>query len=147
MQERGKTHPLKTTRCQTYELPKVTDRRGSLTFVEGGRHLPFEIKRVFYLYGVPEGAQRAAHALRTCHQFMAAISGRLTVLTDDGRHKGRFVLDRPDCGVHVPPLVWRELVDFSPGAVCMVLASEYYDEDDYLNTYEDMLQALRSTGK
>lgn len=141
-QPRNESHP---TRCKVYELPKITDSRGSLTFVEASRHLPFEIRRVFYLYEVPAGTKRAAHALRSCHQFLIAVSGSVDVLTGRGESQERFTLDRPDCGLHVPPLVWRELVEFSPGAVCLVLASEYYDEGDYLDTYDDLLEALRTS--
>ena len=121
--------------CRVLELPKITDRRGSLTFAEGGRHMPFDIKRIFYLFDVPAGEMRAAHALKTCQQVIIAISGGFDVSVDDGKAKERFHLNRPDCGLYVPPLVWREIADFSPKSVCMVLASEFYDEADYLDDY------------
>ncbi len=128
--------------CKLLELPKITDRRGSLSFAEARRHIPFEIKRIFYLYDVPAGETRAAHALKSCQQFIIAISGSFEVKVDNGSVKGRFLLDRPDVGLYVPPLVWRELGVFSPNAVCMVLASEFYDETDYLDEYADFAAAI-----
>ncbi len=128
--------------CKLLELPKITDRRGSLSFAEAQRHVPFEIKRIFYLYDVPASETRAAHALRSCQQFIIAISGSFEVKVDNGSVKGRFLLDRPDVGLYVPPLVWRELGVFSPNAVCMVLASEFYDETDYLDEYADFAAAI-----
>lgn len=135
------------TPCRLLELPKITDRRGSLSFAEAGRHVPFEVRRIFYLYDVPASQTRAAHALKTCHQFIIAISGSFEVKTDDGTAKESFRLDRPDVGLYVPPLVWRELGVFSPGAVCMVLASEFYDETDYLDEYADFAAAVRAKHK
>jgi hypothetical protein len=110
------------------DLPKIQDARGNLTFLEGGRHLPFEIKRVFYLYDVPGGSTRAGHALRTCEQFILSLSGSFDVLLDDGREPRRYHLNRSYYGLYVTPLTWRELENFSSNAVCLVLASEAYDE-------------------
>lgn len=124
------------------ELPKITDPRGNLTFLEAGRHIPFDIKRVFYLYDVPGGETRAGHALRTCHQFIIAMSGSFDVILDDGGEKRRYQLNRSYRGLYVPPLIWRELDNFSSGSVCAVLASEYYDGDGYYRTYDDFLTAL-----
>ncbi len=130
--------------CKLLELPKFTDPRGSLTFAEGGRHVPFEIRRMFYLYDVPVGQTRAAHALKTCHQVIIAISGSFEVAVDDTVTKQRFYLDRPDCGLYIPPLVWREISSFAPGSVCLVLASEFFDADDYLDDYPALLAAIKA---
>src|SRR5215212_4088177 len=108
--------------CRIIELPKINDPRGNLTFIEGGRHVPFEIKRVFYLYDVPGGADRGGHALKCCHQFLIAMSGSFDVILDDGREKRRMHLSRSYYGLHIHPLVWREMDNFSSGSVCLVLA-------------------------
>jgi len=119
------------------DLPKIQDARGNLTFLEGHRHIPFDIRRVFYLYDVPGGSTRAGHALRTCEQFILSLSGSFDVLLDDGHEKRRFHLNRSYYGLYVTPLTWRELENFSSNAVCLVLASEPYDEAGYLRTYEE----------
>ena len=124
------------------DLPKIADTRGNLTFVEGGRHVPFDIKRIFYLYDVPGGADRAGHALKTCHQFLIAMSGSFDVVVDDGRNKARFHLNRSYYGFYIPRMIWRELDNFSSGSVCLVLASEYYDEADYYRVYSDFVTAV-----
>src|ERR1043165_8398658 len=128
--------------CKLVELPKIADPRGNLTFLEGGKHVPFEIKRVFYLYDVPGGETRAGHALKSCHQFIIAISGSFDVVLDDGHEKQRYQLNRSYRGLYVPPLIWRELDNFSSGSVCAVLASECYDGEGYYRTYADFLAAL-----
>ncbi len=133
--------------CRMIQLPKFADSRGNLTVVESARHVPFEIKRVFYLYDIPQGEKRAAHALKTCHQFIIAVSGSLDVATNDGSTEQLFRLDRPDCGLHVPPRIWRELLNFSSDSVCLVLASEFYDVHDYLDEYPDFLRAVRADHK
>lgn len=130
--------------CKIIDLPKINDPRGNLTFIEGGHHLPFEIKRVFYLYDVPGGAVRAGHALKTCHQFIIAASGSFDVLIKDGFQKKRHHLSRSYYGLYIPPLVWREIDNFSSGSVCVVLASEFYDEEDY---YRDYKEFLSGTGR
>ena len=117
--------------CPIIELPKIPDARGNLTFLESGRHLPFEFKRVFYLYDVPGGETRAGHALRTCHQFLIAMSGSFDVLLDDGFARRRYHLNRSYRGLYIHPLIWRELENFSSGSVCLALASEFYSEADY----------------
>ena len=124
------------------ELPRNSDERGSLSVVEAARHIPFEIKRVFYLYGVPEGQRRAGHALRACHQFIIAMAGSVDVVTDDGRRRQRVHLDRPDRGLVVPAMIWRELEGFSSDAVCVVLASEHYDPEDYFEDYAEFRKAV-----
>ncbi len=127
--------------CRNIDLPKVTDPRGNLTFIEGGRHIPFEIKRIFYLYDVPGGAWRAGHALKTCHQFVIAASGSFDVILDDGSQRQRYHLNRSYYGLYVPPLIWREIDNFSSGSVCLVLASEVYDELDYYRDYNEFRDA------
>ena len=132
--------------CRIIELPKVADPRGNLTFLESDRHIPFEFKRVFYLYDVPGGAVRAGHALKTCHQFLIAASGSFDVVVDNGRSKERFHLNRSYYGLYVPSLVWRELENFSSGSVCLVLASECYEEDGYYRDYDRFLEAAERLG-
>lgn len=128
--------------CRLLELPKISDPRGNLTFIEGGRHAPFEIRRVYYLYDVPGGASRAAHGHKALHQLMIAMSGSFDVTLDDGRAKRKFHLNRSYYGLYIPPMIWRDLDNFSSGSVCMVLASERYDESDYFRDYADFLNAV-----
>jgi len=130
--------------CKIIDLPKINDPRGNLTFIEGGKHVPFPIKRVFYLYDVPGGADRGGHALRICHQFLIAMSGSFDVILDDGREKKRIPMNRSHYGLHLPPLVWREMDNFSSGAVCLVLASECYSETDYYRDHTAFLDALKT---
>lgn len=129
--------------CRLIDLPKVADQRGNLTFVESGRHVPFDIQRVFYLSDVPGGSRRAGHALKQCHQFLIAISGSFDVLLDDGAQQHRFRLDRSDCGAYITPLIWREIENFSATAVCLVLASAPYSENDYHRDYASFIDAVR----
>jgi WxcM-like, C-terminal len=129
--------------CRIVELPRVSDPRGNLTFIEGARHIPFELKRVFYLYDVPGGESRAGHALKTCHQFIIASSGSFDVIVDDGFEKRSYALNRSYCGLYVPPLLWREIENFSSNSVCLVLASEFYDAGDYYYSYDEFLKAAR----
>lgn len=129
--------------CHLIDLPKINDERGNLTFIEGGRHLPFDIRRVFYVYDVPGGSQRAGHALKSCHQFIVAVSGSFDVLLDDGCSRQRFHLNRSHYGLCVTPLIWREIDNFSSNSVCLVLASAAYSESDYYRDYESFLAAVR----
>jgi dTDP-4-dehydrorhamnose 3,5-epimerase-like enzyme len=128
--------------CKIIDLPKVTDPRGNLSFIEAGRHVPFDIKRVYYLYDVPGGAERGGHAHKELHQLIIAMSGSFDVILDDGREKKRFHLNRSYFGLFVCPMIWRELDNFSSGAVCMVLASNLYDEADYYREYAEYLADL-----
>lgn len=125
--------------CKIIELPKIADPRGNLSFIEGGQHIPFDIKRVYYLYDVPGGSDRGSHAHKKLHQFIVAISGSFDVVLDDGQRKHRFHLNRSYYGLYVCPMMWRDLDNFSSGAVCMVLASEHYDEADYIRVYNQFL--------
>lgn len=128
--------------CQIIELPRIGDPRGNLSFIEGGRQVPFEIKRVYYLYDVPGGETRAGHALKTTQQFIIAASGSFDVVLDDGINQKTFRLNRSWMGVYVPPMMWRELVNFSSAAVSLALVSTFYDENDYIRDYEDFLRAM-----
>lgn len=130
--------------CRIIELPKVTDPRGNLTFIEAQRIIPFEIKRVYYLYDVPGGAVRAGHGHKTLKQLIIAMSGSFDVLLDDGFERERYHLNRSYFGLYVSPMMWREIDNFSSGSVCMVLASDYYDESDYFRHYEDYLKAAKA---
>ncbi len=131
--------------CQILELPKISDPRGNLTFVEGCKHVSFGINRVFYLYDVPGGADRGGHALKTCHQFLIAISGSFDVILYDGRDTRRIHLNRSYNGLYLPPMIWREMDNFSSGSVCLVLASEPYREADYFRDYNSYLKAISET--
>lgn len=128
--------------CRLIDLPKITDPRGNLTFIEGGRHVPFEIKRVYYTYDVPGGAERGGHAHKSLHQLIVALSGSFDVVLGDGTKKIRFHLNRSYYGVYVCPMTWRELDNFSSASVCMVLASDLYDEADYYRDYKEFVQAI-----
>ena len=128
--------------CRLLSLPKITDPRGNLTVVEGGSQIPFAIKRVFYLYDVPGGAERGGHALKTCHQFLIAMSGSFDVVLDDGVEKRRIHLNRSYFGLYLPPMVWREMDNFSSGSVCLALASEPYDAQDYHRDYAEFMRAV-----
>jgi hypothetical protein len=134
--------PLKD--CKLIELPKISDPRGNLSFIEGGQHVPFDIKRVYYLYDVPGGSDRGSHAHKNLHQFIVAMSGSFDVVLDDGNEKKRFHLNRSYYGLYVCPMMWRELDNFSSGAVCMVLASEHYNEADYIRNYHQFLSVTAS---
>lgn len=123
-------------KCQLVELPKISDPRGNLTFIEGMEHVPFEIKRVYYLYDVPGGAERGGHAHKELHQLIIAMSGSFDVVLDDGVNKKRIHLNRSYFGLYICPMIWRELDNFSSGSVCMVLASNHYSESDYYREYD-----------
>lgn len=124
------------------ELPKINDPRGNLTFVESERHIPFTIKRVFYLYDVPTGFDRGAHAHKTLHQFLVCLAGSFDVVMDDGKHRQTVHLNRPWKGLHIPPMVWAAEVNFDPGSICLVLASDFFDESDYYRDYDQFLQEV-----
>lgn len=133
----------KDEQCQILELPKFADVRGNLSFIESHRHVPFEIQRVFYLYDVPGGESRAGHALQTCYQFLIAVAGSFEVVIDNGFDQQVFLLNRAYQGLLIPPLFWRELRNFSTGSVCLVLASQPFDEENYIRDYEDYKKTVR----
>jgi dTDP-4-dehydrorhamnose 3,5-epimerase-like enzyme len=129
--------------CRIIELPRIHDPRGNLTFIESERHVPFPMQRLFYLYDVPGGATRAGHALKTCHQFLIATSGSFDVKVDDGSESEVRQLNRSHYGLYIPPMIWREVSNFSSNSICMVLASEFYDPGGYYREYDDFLQGVR----
>lgn len=129
--------------CRLIELPQISDPRGNLTAIEGEQHVPFEIRRVYYLYDVPGGATRGGHAHRDLQQLIIAASGSFVVHLDDGFQRRDVMLNRAFRGLYVPRLVWREISDFSGGAVCLVLASDHYREADYFRRHEDFLDYVR----
>lgn len=128
--------------CRLIDLPKVQDPRGNLTFIESERHIPFKVQRVYYLYDVPGGASRAGHAHRELCQFLIAVSGSFDVHLDDGREKRMFHLSRSYYGLYIAPCIWREIDNFSSGAVCLALASDVYREEDYFRVYEDFVREV-----
>ena len=127
--------------CRLVDLPRVTDLRGNLTFIEGRRHIPFDIARVYYLYDVPGGAERGGHAHKDLQQLIVSMSGSFDVVLDDGREKRRFHLNRSYFGLYVCNMIWRTLDNFSSGSVCLVLASNRYQDDDYYRNYAAFIEA------
>ena len=122
--------------CRIIDFPKIHDPRGNLTFIEGIEHVPFDIKRIYYLYDVPGGAERGGHAHKKLHQVIIAISGSFDITISDGTSSKRFHLNRSYFGLYLCPMMWRELDNFSSGSVCLVLASEVYSESDYLRDFD-----------
>jgi hypothetical protein len=129
--------------CRIIDLPKINDIRGNLTFIEGGSQIPFDIKRVYYLYDVPGGAERGGHAHKELHQLIIAMSGSFDVVLNDGENIKRIHMNRSYKGLYVCPMIWRELDNFSSGAVLMVLASNKFSEDDYYRDYSEFSKARR----
>ncbi|MEG1867160.1 MAG: FdtA/QdtA family cupin domain-containing protein, partial [Bacteroides sp.] len=123
--------------CSMIELPKIENRSGNITPVQGKMNLPFDFKRVFYTYDIPGGEARGAHAHKECHQFLIAASGSFEVVLDDGKNKRTMLLNRPFYGLHIPPGIWASEQGFSSGSICLVLASHAYDEKDYIRNYEE----------
>lgn len=129
--------------CSVIDLGKVNFPEGNLTVIENGSSsFPFDVKRVFYLYDIAGGESRGAHAHKECHQFLIAASGSFEVELDEGTYKRQVFLNRPNIGLHIPPGVWASEVNFSSGAICLVLASHCYNESDYIRNYEDFLKLL-----
>ena len=126
--------------CELMELPRIYDPGGNITPLHGGEDLPFEIRRVFYLYDIPGGESRGAHAHKVCHQLIVAAAGAFDVFLDDGREQRVVTLNRPYYGLHVLPGIWASQREFSSSSICLVLASELYDENDYIRAYDDFLR-------
>lgn len=124
-------------------LPCIRDERGSLSVLETGIHFPFPIKRIYYLHKIPDRSVRGAHAHKALHQAMIAMNGSFDLRLDDGHAQKEYTLNCRERAVYIGPMVWRELCNFSADAICMVLASEHYDETDYYRSYEDFIQAVR----
>ncbi|MEM3828952.1 MAG: FdtA/QdtA family cupin domain-containing protein [Conexivisphaerales archaeon] len=129
--------------CLLIEFKKVSDSRGSLTVIESLKDIPFEIKRVYYIYDVPTSSYRGGHAHRNLQQVMIATSGSFDVIVDNGHTREKFSLNKPYVGLYIPRMVWREMDNFSSGSVCLVLASDYFNESDYIRDYQLFLKALK----
>ena len=130
--------------CKILPILTHTDERGSLGVVETDDPLPFSPQRLYFLYGVPEQKSRGEHAHRVLRQFIFAVSGSLSITLDDGHDQKRYVLDNPKEGLYIAPMVWRKLEDFSPDAICCVLASEVFQPSDYVHDYRDFLDLVRA---
>jgi hypothetical protein len=131
-------------KCYLIDLPKISDDRGNLTFIENNRQVPFQIQRVYYLYDVPGGSERGGHSHKRLEQLIISLSGSFDVILDDGVKKKRIHLNRPYFGVYVCPYIWRQLDNFSSGSVCVVMASMLYEEADYIRDYKDYLSEKSS---
>ena len=131
-------------RCKIVNFPKITDARGNLSFIEENRQIPFEIKRVYYLYDVPSGATRGGHAHKELEQLVIALSGSFDIVLDDGTKRRTFFLNRPHYGLYIPPRVWRELENFSSNSVALSLVSQVYDENDYIRDYKVFKKAVKA---
>ena len=134
---------LSVFECSVIDLGKVNFPQGNLTVVENNSEFPFDVKRIFYLYDISGGQSRGAHAHKECHQFLIAAGGSFEVALDDGKYKRQVFLNHPNIGLHIPPGIWASELNFSSGAICLVLASHYYDEADYIRNYEHYLNFLQ----
>ena len=132
--------------CRIVDLPRIADPRGNLTFIEGGNHIPFPIARVYYLYDVPGGESRGGHAHRRLEQLIIAMSGAFDVVLDDGRDRRTVSLNRSYYGLYLPRMIWRELVNFSSGSVCTVLASRPFEAEDYYYEFEEFRRDATGLG-
>ena len=129
--------------CRLIDLPKIQNRTGNITPIHNEKEIPFAIKRIFYLYDIPGGESRGAHAHHSCHQLLIAASGSFEVLVDDGKKNKTFFLNRPYTGLHIPPMIWAHELNFSSGAICLVLTSHTFDESDYIRDYNQYLALLK----
>jgi acetyltransferase-like isoleucine patch superfamily enzyme len=144
--ERAANHPSlsKVPSVTLVELPRINDIRGSLTVGEVGQAIPFEVQRYFMIFNVPTVETRGEHAHRACHEFLVCVRGRVSVVADDGRHREEFLLDRPDLGLHLPPMIWGIQYKYSPDALLLVFASHHYDAADYVRDYGEFLLLARA---
>jgi len=131
--------------CNIVHLPKIENVSGSITPIEGGKEIPFNIKRIYYLYDVPGGANRGGHAHKTLHQLIVAASGSFDIVLDDGIVKKTVQLNRPYYGLYLPAGIWRDIFNFSSGAICLVLASDHYDASEYIRDYDEFLEFRKSS--
>ncbi len=132
------------SKCQILKFNKIEDSRGNLTSIENGMNLPFILNRIYYLYDVPGGSVRGSHAHKNLHQIIIALSGSFDISIDDGNTSAEFHLNSPSFGLYLCPMIWRGLKNFSSGSVCLVLASDTYDESDYIRDYSTFLKALHT---
>jgi uncharacterized RmlC-like cupin family protein len=123
-----------------YKLPKTSFREGNITVIENSINIPFEVSRVFYLYDIPGGESRGAHAHKECHQFLIAASGAFEIHLDDGKTQKTIQLNQPYMGLHIPPGIWAAEINFSSGVICLVLASHNYNEEDYIRDYRNFVK-------
>lgn len=128
--------------CRIIDLPKINFRAGNITPVHNSVEIPFDVKRIFYLYDVPGGESRGAHAHKECHQFLIAASGSFEVFLDDGKDQRMVQLNRSYTGLHIPPMIWASEINFSSGSICLVLASHLYNEADYIREYSNYQSLL-----
>ena len=133
--------------CTIIQLPKIENRAGNISPIQGSVDIPFEIKRAFYLYDIPGGEDRGAHAHKKCHQFLIAGSGSFNVLVDDGNNKTSYSLNRPYYGLYIPPGIWAAEIGFSSGSTCIVLTSHKYDENDYIRDYHEYIKYVSTEEK
>lgn len=132
--------------CKIIDLPKFLDPRGNLSFAEQNNHIPFEIKRTYWIYDVPGGERRGGHAFKETEEFIIALSGSFDVVVDDGKERKTFNLNRSYYGLYIPKGIWREMVNFSTNSLALEFASTKYDEDDYVRDYDEYLK-VKSNGK
>jgi hypothetical protein len=131
--------------CRIIHLPKISNRQGNITPVEACHHIPFDIARVYYLYDVPGGSDRGGHAHKELQQLLVSVMGAFDVILDDGDNRKTIHLDRAYFSLYIPPMIWRELENFSSGGICVVLASLPYDESDYYRDYNEFLMAVKES--
>lgn len=129
-------------RVKKITLPKITDNRGTLTFLESNHHLPFDIKRVFYLYDLTDNTMRANHAHKTTQEFLVCLQGSFKVIVSDGQNQCQFTLNSPDVGLYIPPLIWVKLSNFLPNSLCLAMADQIYNKDDYYRDYQEYCIAV-----
>jgi hypothetical protein len=128
--------------CRIIDLPAIKNRAGNITPVSNNKEIPFTIRRIFYIYDIPGGEDRGAHAHKTCHQFLVAASGAFEIALDDGSERRTVSLNRPYVGLHIPPGIWAHELNFSSGAICLVLTSEFYNANDYIRDYKQYLNII-----
>ena len=133
---------MNINKCKIINLLKIENRAGNISPIHGMLDIPFNIKRIFYLYDIPGGKDRGAHAHKKCHQFLIAGSGSFDVFLDDGKEKKTIKLNRPNYGLYIPPMIWAAEKNFSSGSICLVLTSEKFNEDDYLRNYNQYLSYI-----
>ncbi len=135
---------MRLDKCHLIDLPRINSSRGNLTFMENNTHIPFDIKRVYYISDVPSDEQRGGHAYRELEQVIIAVAGSFDFILDDGYHTQKFTLNHSNQGLYVCPMVWRQALNFSSDSICLVLASAHHTEQDYLRNYEEFLQTSRA---